>query len=62
MVAIGVAQPPPCLRVERITREHRALFADFDCGEPELNEYLRRLALQNDEKHGIANTWPARGS
>jgi predicted GNAT family N-acyltransferase len=31
---------------------------DFDCGNPELNEYLKKYAKQNDEK-GIAKTFVA---
>ncbi|HET6568112.1 MAG TPA: GNAT family N-acetyltransferase [Rhodothermales bacterium] len=35
-------------RIERITPEHER--DEFDCGEPEMNEYLLRFARQNDRK------------
>lgn len=31
---------------------------DFDCGEPSLNDYLKRFALQN-AKQGLGRTWVA---
>jgi len=35
--------------IERIAKEHDR--ASFDCGKPSLNEYLRKYARQNEEKH-----------
>jgi GNAT superfamily N-acetyltransferase len=43
-------------RVEALTREHAR--ERFDCGEPALNEYLRRYARQNQER-GIGRTYVA---
>ena len=37
----------------------RAIRDNFDCGIPELNEYLQKYAKQNNKK-GIAKTWVAR--
>jgi GNAT superfamily N-acetyltransferase len=37
-------------REEALTRQHHR--ADFDCGVPALNEYLRRYARQNHESGG----------
>lgn len=39
-----------------ITAEHQR--ADFDCGEPSLNDFLKRFARQNDEK-GLGRTFVA---
>lgn len=36
------------IRIERLTREHDK--TGFDCGEEALNNYLQRLALQNDAR------------
>lgn len=43
-------------REEPIAKKHDR--ASFDCGEPELNEFLRRHARQNHEK-GVAKTFLA---
>jgi hypothetical protein len=40
----------PCWREEAISRAHDR--EAFDCGSPELNEYLRRYARQNHESGG----------
>lgn len=44
------------IQIERLTRAHDR--NAFDCGEPPLNNYLQRLALQNDER-GIGRTFVA---
>lgn len=44
------------IQIERLTRTHDR--NAFDCGEPPLNNYLQRLALQNDER-GIGRTFVA---
>lgn len=36
------------IQIELLTRAH--IRNEFDCGEPSLNNYLRRLALQHDER------------
>jgi GNAT superfamily N-acetyltransferase len=43
-------------RIEQLTRRHDR--EAFDCGEPTLNEYLRRYARQNQEQ-GIGRTFVA---
>jgi len=43
-------------RIEPISRSHQR--KGFDCGKPELNDYLLRFARQNDEKN-IARTFVA---
>jgi GNAT superfamily N-acetyltransferase len=44
------------IQIERLTRSHDR--NAFGCGEPPLNNYLQRLALQNDER-GIGRTFVA---
>lgn len=44
------------IQIERLTRAHDR--SVFDCGELPLNNYLQRLALQNDER-GIGRTFVA---
>ena len=44
------------IQIERLTRTHDRTV--FDCGEPPLNNYLQRLALQNDER-SIGRTFVA---
>jgi GNAT superfamily N-acetyltransferase len=44
------------LAIERLTKEHEK--ADFDCGEASLNNFLQRLALQNDSR-GVGRTFVA---
>jgi len=44
------------IQIERLTRAHDR--NAFDCGEPSLNNYLQRFALQNDER-GIGRTFVA---
>lgn len=44
------------LRIEPISRHH--VRKDFNCGEPDLDEYLRRYARQNDERN-IARSFVA---
>lgn len=46
----------PALRIERIRKDHER--AGFDCGNPELNEFLRKYARQNDEL-GLGRTFVA---
>lgn len=41
------------LRIELLTRRHRR--GDFDCGNPELNDYLRHTARQHTDK-GLSRT------
>lgn len=43
-------------RVEPLSRRHDR--ENFDCGEPSLNDFLKRFARQNDEK-GIGRTFVA---
>jgi hypothetical protein len=43
-------------RIEPLSHAHDR--ESFDCGEQELNEFLRKYALQNQEK-GIARTFVA---
>lgn len=45
--------------LERLTREHRPLLHAFDCGVPELNEFLSRYALRHAEQDQISRTWLA---
>ncbi len=42
------------LRIEPVTRSHNR--QGFDCGEQDLNSYLRNTARQHDEK-GISRTF-----
>lgn len=44
------------LRIERLTRQHDR--NAFDCGEPSLNAFLQRVALQQDER-GLGRTFVA---
>lgn len=44
------------LRITRLTRQHDR--RDFDSGEPDLDAYLHRYALQNDERD-ISRTYVA---
>ena len=44
------------IQIEKLTRAHER--AKFDCGEPSLNNYLQRVALQNDERN-IGRTFVA---
>jgi len=37
------------IQIESLSRSHAS--ADFDCGEPDLNEWLRRYARQNQSRH-----------
>jgi GNAT superfamily N-acetyltransferase len=47
---------PVDLRIEPLRRDHDR--AQFDCGEPALDEYLARFARQNQES-GVARTFVA---
>ncbi|BBL72750.1 GNAT family N-acetyltransferase [Methylogaea oryzae] len=47
---------PADWRIEPLARNH--IRADFDCGEPELNDYLVKYARQNQD-HGLARTFVA---
>jgi hypothetical protein len=43
--------------IGRLSRGHDT--KSFDCGDEELNSYLRRYALQNQERHSAAVTYVA---
>jgi GNAT superfamily N-acetyltransferase len=47
---------PACWALERIRREHAR--AGFECGEPALDDFLRRFARQNDNL-GLGHTYVA---
>ena len=48
--------PPKPIRIERLTRAH--VRDHFSCGEPSLDNYLQRFALQHDERR-IGRTFAA---
>jgi GNAT superfamily N-acetyltransferase len=45
------------LNIRRLTKDHDR--AAFDCGDPELNKYLRLFAGQNQFKHLVGTTYAA---
>ena len=47
------------VRLELLSREHRALVAGFENDEPALVTYLRRWALRHQERDGLGRTWLA---
>jgi GNAT superfamily N-acetyltransferase len=53
---VRVAKAAEPFRIETLTREHDR--NGFDCGEPTLNTYLQRLALQHAERN-ISRTFVA---
>lgn len=54
MIGPRAAQPERLRAAERLAADHD--ISSFDCGEPELNEWLRRRALKNEEE-GASRTY-----
>lgn len=48
------------LLIQRLERGH--LVEQFDCGDQELNDYLRRFAWQNQQRHSVGTTFVATAS